>query len=327
MALVLADRVQETTTTSGTGTITLAGAVAGFQSFSVVGNGNTTYYTIVNGNNWEVGIGTYTSAGTTLARTTILSSSSAGSAITLSGTSNVFITAPSSRTTMRDGSNVLTLQAGTTTAAPLAFQSGTNLTTATAGSMEYDGKVIYGTPQGAQRGVIPGVQMYVFNSTYALSSASTSPQAWVNGLSCTLSSNTTYAFQAFIPFIRTGTGTVIVSHGFGGTATLTGITYYLYRYYASTSGFTAVNNSGSLASVNFIATAADTTTMTGSSTNPTYQWLQMDGHVVVNAGGTFTPTLTTSATGSTNTIQVGAYFRIYPVGAGGASNVSVGTWA
>ena len=68
MALVLADRVQETTTTSGTGTITLAGAVAGFQSFSVVGNGNTTYYTIVNGNNWEVGIGTYTSAGTTLAR-------------------------------------------------------------------------------------------------------------------------------------------------------------------------------------------------------------------------------------------------------------------
>ena len=58
MALVLADRVQETTTTTGTGTITLAGAVAGFQSFSVVGNGNTTYYTIVNGNNWEVGIGT-----------------------------------------------------------------------------------------------------------------------------------------------------------------------------------------------------------------------------------------------------------------------------
>ena len=65
MALVLADRVKETTTTTGTGTITLAGASTGFQSFAVVGNGNTTYYTIAGqtGNEWEVGIGTYTSYG------------------------------------------------------------------------------------------------------------------------------------------------------------------------------------------------------------------------------------------------------------------------
>ena len=75
MALVVRDRVQETTTTTGTGTITLAGAVAGFQSFSVIGNGNTTYYCVTSGSSWEVGIGTYTLAGTTLARTTILASS------------------------------------------------------------------------------------------------------------------------------------------------------------------------------------------------------------------------------------------------------------
>jgi len=75
MALVFADRVQETTTTAGTGTVTLAGAVAGFQSFSAIGNGNTTYYTIVNGNNWETGVGTYTSAGTTLSRDTVFASS------------------------------------------------------------------------------------------------------------------------------------------------------------------------------------------------------------------------------------------------------------
>ena len=104
MALVLADRVQETTTTTGTGTITLAGAVSGYQSFSAIGNGNTTYYTITSGTAWEVGIGTYTSSGTTLARTTILSSSAAGAAITLAGTSNVFATYPAEKSVNLDAS-------------------------------------------------------------------------------------------------------------------------------------------------------------------------------------------------------------------------------
>ncbi len=94
MALVLANRVQETTATTGTGTITLAGAVSGYQSFAVIGNGNTTYYTLVSGVAWEVGIGTYTTAGTTLARTTVLSSSAAGARITLAGTSTVFVAYP-----------------------------------------------------------------------------------------------------------------------------------------------------------------------------------------------------------------------------------------
>lgn len=97
MALILKDRVKESTTTSGTGTITLAGAASGFQSFSVVGDGNTTYYAIENGNNWEVGVGTYTASGTTLSRDTILESSNAGSAISLSGTSTVFCTYPAER--------------------------------------------------------------------------------------------------------------------------------------------------------------------------------------------------------------------------------------
>jgi hypothetical protein len=105
MALVLANRVQETTTTTGTGTITLAGAVSGFQSFAAIGNANTTYYTITSGTAWEVGIGTYTSAGTTLARTTILASSAAGAAITLAGTSVVFATYPAEKSVNYDASN------------------------------------------------------------------------------------------------------------------------------------------------------------------------------------------------------------------------------
>ena len=97
MALVLADRVKETTTTTGTGTLTLAGAATGFQAFSVIGDGNTTYYSISSssGSEWEVGIGTYTSSGTTLARTTILASSNSGAAVNLSaGTKDVFATYP-----------------------------------------------------------------------------------------------------------------------------------------------------------------------------------------------------------------------------------------
>ena len=109
MALVLADRVKETTTTTGTGTLTLAGAATGFQSFSVVGNGNTTYYAISSsgGSQWEVGIGTYTSSGTTLARTTILASSNGGTAVDLSaGTKDVFVTSPASVAFSYPGSGI-----------------------------------------------------------------------------------------------------------------------------------------------------------------------------------------------------------------------------
>jgi hypothetical protein len=99
MALVYANRVKETTTTTGTGTLTLAGAATGFQSFAAIGNANTCVYALedANGTGWEVGVGTYTSSGTTLARTTILASSNSGSAITLSsGTHSVYVTADAS---------------------------------------------------------------------------------------------------------------------------------------------------------------------------------------------------------------------------------------
>ena len=100
MALVIANRVKETTTTAGTGTVTLLGASTGFQSFAVIGNANTTYYTIASqaGNEWEVGIGTYSTSGTTLARTTVLSNSSGTQPSALNfaaGTKDVFVTYPS----------------------------------------------------------------------------------------------------------------------------------------------------------------------------------------------------------------------------------------
>ena len=108
MALVVKDRVRENSTTTGTGSLTLSGAVSGFQTFSTgVGNGNTTYYAIVNGTEWEVGLGTV-SAGA-LSRDTVLSSST-GSKINLSaGTKDVFCTYPSSKSVYRNGSDVAVL--------------------------------------------------------------------------------------------------------------------------------------------------------------------------------------------------------------------------
>jgi len=112
MALVINDRVKETSTTTGTGTLSLAGAVTGFETFSsAIGNGNTTYYAIVNSNGeFEVGLGTVSAAA--LARTTVISSSNSDSAVNFSaGTKDVFVTLPASKAVIEDASSNVTLPA------------------------------------------------------------------------------------------------------------------------------------------------------------------------------------------------------------------------
>ena len=115
MALVLKDRVKETTTTTGTGTLTLAGAATGFDAFSEIGNGNTTYYVIAHqtADEWEVGLGTYTLSGTTLARTTVLASSNSGSATNFSaGTKDVFCSYPAGKSVNLDANGDVTISTG-----------------------------------------------------------------------------------------------------------------------------------------------------------------------------------------------------------------------
>ena len=144
MALALNDRVQQTGVANTTVSFTLTGSVTGFQSFAVIGNGNLTYYTIAGqtGNEWEVGIGTYTSSGTTLARTTVLSNSSGTQPSALSfsaGTKDVFVAYPagvsstngvmvqsdtvSQSTTISTGSNGLSV-------GPVTVASGQSVTVA-----------------------------------------------------------------------------------------------------------------------------------------------------------------------------------------------------
>lgn len=117
MAFVVKDRVKETCSSPGTGTVTLLGASTGYVSFSVIGNGNSTYYCIsdVGGTNWEVGIGTYTSSGTTLSRDTVLSNSAGTTAkINFStGTQDVFVTYPSERAAFTIGNLSISLNATT----------------------------------------------------------------------------------------------------------------------------------------------------------------------------------------------------------------------
>ena len=133
MALIVKDRVQETSTTTGTGTLTLAGAVAGFQSFSVIGDANTTYYAIVMDSSFEIGIGTYTASGTTLSRTTVLESSNAGALVNFSaGTKSVFCTYPAEQGLYLDASgNAIAL--GTPASATLTNATGLPISTGVSG--------------------------------------------------------------------------------------------------------------------------------------------------------------------------------------------------
>lgn len=123
MALVLKDRVKESTTTAGTGPLALGGAVTDFQTFAAIGNGNTTYYTVAGGTDWEVGIGTYNAAGPSISRDTIISSSNNGLIVNLAaGTKYVFCTWPASVA----ASAVSDSQAAAAAAAASAAQAQTN---------------------------------------------------------------------------------------------------------------------------------------------------------------------------------------------------------
>jgi len=145
MALELGDRIRETTTVTGTSSATLLGAVTGFQSFAVIGDGNTCYYTISDqsGPNFEVGIGTYSSAGPTLARTTILSSSNSNAIVPFpAGIKDVFVTYPAEKSVNLDASGNVsplgTVASGTWQASTIGVvYGGTGLTSLTTGRIPF----------------------------------------------------------------------------------------------------------------------------------------------------------------------------------------------
>ena len=118
MALVVADRVKETTTSTGTGAISLGGAEPNFRTFSsVLSDADTTYYAIIDDSNlaFEVGLGTYASSGNTITRTTVLASSNSNNAVSFSaGTKDVFLTYPADKSVNRDASGNVSVSGGVT---------------------------------------------------------------------------------------------------------------------------------------------------------------------------------------------------------------------
>lgn len=448
MPLVVADRVQETTTTTGTGTITLAGAVAGFQSFAAVGNTNTTYYCITSGNNWEVGIGTYSTTGPTLARTTILASSAAGAAITLAGTSVVFcvypagksfgldqvlavanggtgattavaarvnltgfssITATGATTTLTATSNAiqyftgasgqtvklpdsqlctpgqtftilnktasssLTLQysdatsagtlpnltvviatciaqspiqssgwsldyygysgttgtglavfatspsitdlllnAGSTTTPPLQFTAGTNLNTAAAGAVEYNGSVFFATENTTTgRGALSSYNVYQQTANGTTTTAATIADFFPANSSISLAATTLYEIECWCYFLKTTAGTVTF------TMTASSAPTWMNGYYIA-SGITGIN-----------VAAAVTTGWTGSAGATTAAWAATGSlTTAVNHGFRFKIRILTNLatnwrmryTSNTGTTQslIGSYYtvRVIPTSTG-----------
>jgi hypothetical protein len=160
MALVLADRVLETSTTTGSGTISLAGASVGFQGFSTgVGDGNQTYYTIAleGGSEWEVGIGAYTSVGDTLSRDVVLASSDSGNKVTFSaGVKQVFVTYPAGKSVYFTESGTISASSGriTDVATPTASADAATkqyVDDLTAGNLHIHDPVVLATPGSSGR--------------------------------------------------------------------------------------------------------------------------------------------------------------------------------
>ena len=173
MALIIKDRVQETSTTSGTGTITLGGAVTGYQSFaSAIGSGNTTYYAIYETQtvNWEVGIGTVGSG--TLARTTVLASSNGGSLVSFGGAQlTVYGDYPAGKAVYRDSAgNVTGFNFSTPTIVDYeTFTSQSSNPSYAAGTLWYaqdnDALTFYNGVSGNDLHLGQEVQLRVYNQT------------------------------------------------------------------------------------------------------------------------------------------------------------------
>ena len=276
MALVIADRVRETTTTTGTGAVTLAGAATGCQTFSsAIGNGNTTYYTIADqgGPNWEVGLGTYSSSGNTLARTTVLSSSNAGSLVTFTaGTKDVFVTYPA-EVALYSGGDLGTPSSGTLTNCTFP-----NASTSVFGAVKVDGTTITASSGvisavGGGSGSVTSVAMTV--PTFL--SVAGSPITSSGTLAVTLSGTA-------LPVANGGTG-VTTSTGSGDNVLATSPTLVTPILGTPTSG-DLTNCTFPVASTSVSGTVkVDGTTIT------------ISGGVISSTGGYTLPTASTSVLG------------------------------
>jgi len=319
MALVVYDRVQETTATTGTGSITLAGAVAGYQSFAVVGNTNTTFYCIVNNTAWEVGIGTYSTTGPTLARTTVLSNSNGTtSPITLVGASNVFCTYPSEKSVNLDASGNVTplgtIASGTWqgTTVGVAY-GGTGVTTSTgansnvlrdANSNITTNNVLNGYTAVVSTG---GTIVLTAASTYYQKLSGTLTQTFQLPDATTLPNGTAYVFD------NDSTGVLTITNNASATVDTVAAGAFDYIYLEDNS-----TSAGSWGSYSFIPAAYDFSNSTASFGNATITNATWNGNAISSGyGGTGLTTFTAANYALYSTSASALTAGTLPVAAGG----------
>lgn len=222
-----------------------------------------------------------------------------------------------------------TFGAGTATVAPINLTSGTNLTTAAAGALEYDGTCFYATAVGSSRQNIAAAQRIVLTSTHDLvdtTIASATPFFVATGAATgavSLAAGTAYEFEGLMLWTNTGTTSHTWSVLFGGAATLTRIAYVAQATTSTGAALTAVSQIPSAAATAVVITGAST-----SATENVSVWVK--GIVTINGAGTFIPQILASARpGASGTPGVtalaGSNFRIWPIGA--AANIVVGNWS
>lgn len=348
MALVYADRVKETSTTTGTGTYSLDGATAGFQTFVAgIGTANTCFYCATDGTDWEVGLGTVTDATPdTLARTTILQSSNADAAVNwAAGTRTIFCTIPGDKTFIGpssatdnaiarfDGTSGRTLQ----NSAPAIDDNGTILPVATAagfpsiqltagtlqttpavGSIEMDANCVYMTTDAGNRGVNL-IEHFIRFAVARTLTSTVSAQAMFNDPAngrLTLETGT-YFFEVL--YSLSGMSATSGNSAFdllgAGTATLGNVLYYAVGIDGPIN--VAVAQTGSTS-----ASAASPASIVEAG-NSTAQETSIRGSFEVTVAGTIIPSIALK-TAAAAILRAGGYFRLRRVGATGVA--SVGQW-
>jgi hypothetical protein len=234
MALVLKDRVLETASAPGTGAVTLLGAVLGYQTFSAgVGDANTCYYTIADqsGANWEVGIGTYSTSGNILTRTTLISSSTGSTVNFSSGTQNVFVTYPAEKAVYLDAAGQATLSGQLN----LTNASDFNLYASGAGSNYMAGKVGIGanTPYNNVQVLLNGVVSAPTTFSYGLLNTTTAS-----------SGTTTDFFGVYSQLNTLATTLTNANHYIANQGTFSGTVTNQFAYLAQSTLTSASNNYG-----------------------------------------------------------------------------------
>lgn len=238
---------------------------------------------------------------------------------------NIFTTGLISASGNVTGGNITALirpSAGTVTNAPVVYTSGTNLTSATAGAVEYDGQVFYGTAQSSQRGVMPTEHFIVLTTDYVGSDVITAQSVFNSPVSgtITLPASTTYFLEGIYYITRAaGTTSHTLSTLFTLGGTLTSITYT-----ADTTSTTG-NALGTVSRI--YATGATATAVTAASTTATENiTVVIKGIVRTNTAGSFTPQIQYSAApGGAPTILANSYLRLLPIGTNTVA--SVGNWS